>query len=513
MNKLVFDNALHTVSKEQTVKKFLYVSNNDACEKDVGFYYKNEKDIYIDGHGNTVLFAGDITGFLFQNCENICISNLKIDYDFNAHFELKVREVTQEKVYVEACDGFEFNVVNGNIVRLDGREVKSGIMLPYDEKKARPDYRTGMYKLGDSVSGLIPLNLKLQKDEAGYYLKNKECYSLHAGQVMVFMCYFRHNQAIVFEDCKNITLKNIEIAYSPSMGIVAQMSEDICLENVKIKRNGKHGLISACADGTHFINCSGKITLTDCEFFHMLDDGANVHGNYTKVCAVKGNIVQTEIKHFQQFGVNVYKEGDLIDAYHGSTIRLKKKIKVKTSRLVQPSVLELLLEDASGICVGDALENAERMPVVHIRNCCCGDNRPRSFLLSTPKSVIVEDCEFSNCAHAIDISGDTTYWFESGRVKDVLIRNNIFNVCNYNEVDYPICIHPQFDQCEGKYYHENIRIENNTVIGITDGIVNAANVSKLKIKGNRFKKSEEYPFIQTEHGHYCIKDCEQVEIE
>ena len=68
MNKLVFDNALHTVSKEQTVKKFLYVSNNDACEKDVGFYYKNEKDIYIDGHGNTVLFAGDITGFLFQNC-------------------------------------------------------------------------------------------------------------------------------------------------------------------------------------------------------------------------------------------------------------------------------------------------------------------------------------------------------------------------------------------------------------------------------------------------------------
>ena len=94
----------------------------------------------------------------------------------------------------------------------------------------------------------------------------------------------------------------------------------------------------------------------------------------------------------------------------------------------------------------------------------------------------------------------------------MLIQNNVFNVCNYNEVDYAIWIRPGFDDKKGKYYHKNIRIENNRFIGITDGIVQAANVLGLKITGNRFEKSEEYPFIQTKRGHYFLSNCENVEI-
>ena len=514
MQKFIFKDSVHTVKKEQTVKKFLYVSNNDDCEKDVGFYYENQQNITIDGCGNSLLFADDITGFVFKNCENIRISNIKIDYAINCHFELKVSSVTEAKIYIRERKGFEFNVMDEKIVRVDGREVASGLMLPYDEAKARPDYRTGMYRFGadDIIEGLIPLNLSIRQDECGYYIENKPIYAIRTGQVLVFMCYPRHNQTIVFIDCKNITVENVEISYSPSMGIVAQTSENVCLQNLKMKKNSNHGLISTCADATHFVNCSGKIVLQDCEFFHMLDDGANVHGNYTKVCSVEGNTIKTEIKHFQQYGVNVYKSDDVLDVYEGSTIELKKQIKVKQSRLLTPSIVELEVEDALGICAGDTIENSERMPSVYINNCRCGNNRPRAFLLTTPKPVIVENCEFSTCAHAIDISGDTTYWFESGRVKDILIRNNVFNVCNYNEVDYPIWIRPGFDDSNGKYYHENIRIENNTFIGITDGIVQAANVLGLKIVGNCFKKSEDYPFIQTERGHYFIQDCEKVEI-
>ena len=511
---MLLKDTVHTVSKLQTVKKFLYVSNNDACEKDVGFYYENQKDIVIDGAGNTLLFDGDITGFVFKNCQNIRIANIKIDYAFNAHFELKVTSVTNEKIYIQERRGFEFHIDGGNVVRLDGRKVASGLMLPYDENKARPDYRTGFYRFGfdDVVEGLIPFSLKLQKDENGYYIHNAPDYCIKTGQVLVFLCYPRHNQAFVLEDCKNIMFENVEIGYSPSMGIVAQTCEELTLQTVKIKKNGNHGLISTCADATHFVNCSGQITLSDCEFFNMLDDGANFHGNYTKVCAVTGNTVQTEIKHFQQNGVNVYKVGDVIDVYEESTIALKKQVKVQSSRFLTPSIIQLEVDDATQISVGDTLENAERMPAVHITNCRCGDNRPRAFLLTTPKSVVVENCEFSNCAHAIDISGDTTYWFESGRVNDVLIQNNTFNVCNYNEVDYAIWIRPGFDDKKGKYYHKNIRIENNLFIGITDGMVQAANVSGLKITGNRFEKSEEYPFIQTKCGRYLIKDCENVEI-
>lgn len=506
--------AINRIGIEKTVKKFLYVSNNDVCEKNVAYYYENEKNVVIDGKGDTVLFDGDITGFVFENCENVTIKNISVDYGFNAHFELKVSKITDDRIYFDQREGFEFTLDDGIVTLADGRKVKQGLMLPYDENKARPDYRTAFYRFGfdDAVEGLVPFDFKLKKDAFGYYVFNDKFYSLKVGQVLVFMFSPRNNQAFLFENCKNISMENVSIGYSPSMGIIAQLCEDIRLSKVIVKKNGRHGLISTCADATHFVNCKGKIGLCDCEFFNMLDDGANFHGNYTKVVSSGGGRIVAEIRHFQQFGVNVYKDGDVIDVYKGDTIALKKRIKVVSSRFISPSLLELTVDSAEGVAENDTLENAERMPEVTISHCRCGDNRPRAFLLTTPKKVVVENCEFSNCAHAIDISGDTTYWFESGRVKDITIRNNVFNVCNYNEGDYPIWIRPHFNDSEGKYYHENIRIENNTFIGITDGMVQAANVSGLTILKNRFIRYEGYSFIKTENGAFFIKNCEKVTI-
>jgi len=496
----------------KTVKKYLYVSNNDACEKNIAFYYEHKKNIVIDGDGDTIMFDGDITGFVFEDCENIIIKNISIDYSFNAHFELKISKIINNKIYLQQRDGFEFTLDDGIITLTDGRKIEKGLMLPYDENKSRPDFRTAFYRFGfdDCVEGLTPFCLNLKKDELGYYVLNDESYSLKVGQVLVFMFSPRNNQAFFFENCKKISFEHVSIGYSPSMGIVAQLCEDIRLTDVTVKKNGMHGLVSTCADATHFVNCCRKVELYDCKFFNMLDDGANFHGNYTKVVSVDGNKIIAEIRHFQQFGVNVYKDGDVIDVYKGDTIDLRKQIKVNSSRFISPSMLELTLDSAEGIVENDTLENAERMPEVTISRCRCGDNRPRAFLLTTPKKVVVENCEFSNCAHAIDISGDTTYWFESGRVKDITIRNNVFNVCNYNEGYYPIWIRPHFNDSAGKYYHKNIKIENNTFIGFTDGMVQAANVSGLIIRENRFVRSEEYPFIATENGSVFIKDCENV---
>ena len=506
---------INVIGTDRTVRKFYYVSNNEACEKNIAFYYKNEKDISIDGNGGTVLFDGDITGFVFDNCENIVVKNITVDYKDNSHFELKVEKVTDDKIYLSERKGFGFTVKDGDVYRPSGKKVESGLMMPYDEERARPDFRTSFYCYGyeSTLEGFVAFNLKMKKDALGYYVENDGAYSIKTGQVLVFMCSSRKDQAFFLENCKNVTFENVNIGYSPSMGIVAQLCENVTLKNVRVRKNGRHGLISTCADATHFINCNGKISLYDCEFFNMLDDGSNFHGNYTKVVSVEGNRIISEIRHPGQCGVNVYKENDHIDVYRGDTISLIKRARVISSRMVSPSKVEITVDSAEGIKENDTVENAERMPEVYISGCLCGDNRPRAFLFTTPKKVVVENCEFSNCAHAIDISGDTANWFESGRVKDILIRNNLFNVCNYNEGDYPIWIRPQFDASKGKYYHENIRIENNKFIGFTNGMVQAAFVSGLRIKNNVFEKCDYYPFVSTKEGPYYVKDCEKVIIE
>ncbi|MBQ4603248.1 MAG: hypothetical protein IJB16_01470, partial [Clostridia bacterium] len=43
-------------------------------------FLKNKKNIAIDGNGATVIVHGKMTPFLFDNCENIAVRNLTVDY-------------------------------------------------------------------------------------------------------------------------------------------------------------------------------------------------------------------------------------------------------------------------------------------------------------------------------------------------------------------------------------------------------------------------------------------------
>lgn len=73
-----------------------------------------------------------------------------------------------------------------------------------------------------------------------------------------------------------------------------------------------------------------------------------------------------------------------------------------------------------------ALENISRGADVTIRNCTVRYNRARSLLLSTYGDVLVEDCDFASQMSGICVSGDANFWYESGRTKNIVIRNNKF---------------------------------------------------------------------------------------
>ena len=84
-----------------------------------------------------------------------------------------------------------------------------------------------------------------------------------------------------------------------------------------------------------------------------------------------------------------------------------------------------------------------------------------------PGKVIIENNVFESSGSAILIAGDANAWYESGAVRDVLIRNNDFRYpCNssiYQFCEAVISIDPEIPTSEQKYpYHRNIRIMDNT---------------------------------------------------
>jgi hypothetical protein len=101
----------------------------------------------------------------------------------------------------------------------------------------------------------------------------------------------------------------------------------------------------------------------------------------------------------------------------------------------------------------------------------------RGFLLTTRGKVNIENNTFHRCSmSAILIEDDAEGWFESGPVRDMLIRGNTFLGCG-------IDINPQTRSAKPEEpVHENIRITDNWFDGAG---VSAKSVKGLSVTGNR----------------------------
>lgn len=506
------EKGVYRVKGEHADRAFYSLSNNDAYEKAMAFYIKNKRNIKIKGNGATILLSDFISGFGIVESENIEISDLIIDYDGNYHFELEVEEVLDGIAKVKKREGFDFSIRNGEIFTACGKIGKSLCTL-FDKSTNKPYYRQASCFFDFSAQEPRENRYKqvrLFEEEGEFYIQSEYVNSLREGAVLV-VCYMgkRFNQAIFITDCKNVLLKNVRIDYSPSMGVVAQLTENITLDNVSVEARGKHGMLSSICDSTHFVHCSGEVRIKDCRFFNMMDDAVNIHGNYSVVDDIRSDTITLRIMHMQQRGVCAFKVGDKITVYRQKTADMRCILAVKEAVTIDDNCIKLRVDgETDSVETGDIVYNSDRMPNIEITDTACGNNRPRGFLLNSPKKTTVRNCYFSNSEHGIELAGDTNYWFEAGCCTDVTVENCIFENCNHAEGDYAIAIRPIFDTAgEEKYYHKNVTIRNNTFCGFQNGMLSARNVEKLSVYNNRFIRNDLYPARSLMNGKIFLKDC------
>ncbi|MDX1314833.1 MAG: right-handed parallel beta-helix repeat-containing protein, partial [Eudoraea sp.] len=168
--------------------------------------------------------------------------------------------------------------------------------------------------------------------------------------------------------------------------------------------------------------------------------------------------------------------------------------------------------------VGDALENLSWIPDALIQDNRFMSCRARGVLLSTPGKVVVEGNHFESSGSAILIAGDANNWYESGAVKDVTIRNNVFAApcltSLYQFSEAVISIYPEIpdlDASEEKF-HRNIRILDNDFHLYDYPVLYAKSVDGLQFKGNRLIRSERFaPFHPRKYG-FSLLSCRNVEI-
>jgi len=151
----------------------------------------------------------------------------------------------------------------------------------------------------------------------------------------------------------------------------------------------------------------------------------------------------------------------------------------------------------AGLKVGDVLENTSWTPSLTLRNSCIEGTNTRGLLVTTKRKVLVENNIFFRTGmHAILIANDALSWFESGPVTDVMIRNNVFEDCAYNNFpdNYPIMISPQNKKLiKGYQVHKNIRIINNVFRVYDYPLLSAASVNGLTFSENTIVQTHFMP--------------------
>lgn len=406
---------------------------------------EHKRNLTIDGDGADLVFHGDVAPFSIENSAGITLRNFSIDYKYPLYAQALI-SATGEDWFELTFDQQEFFCkIQGNqfLFYSDADGWTHGVSAPLitefspDGVPTQKNPYFACLNEPDKNSFLYKMMCKLeaeQVDERTIRLTGSVGRVPHTvGNYWVCAHASRKNCGIFLWKSANVQLRNIDLYNTTAMGIVGIGVENLTIDDVNsVVREGSGRMLAVKDDAVHLVNCSGTVEIANCTFKNMIDDAVNVHGVYA-VVERKEN-ARTLLVRFDyppKKALAFYSVGDKVLLIDRETLAQTAANTITELTQVDRQHLRLVFENELPESVENTLiEDRSRMPFLHIHDCVTGNNRPRGFLIATPKAV-VENCTFFNMSSAIVLTGETKNYFESGPVSDLTIRNNRFHNSAY----------------------------------------------------------------------------------
>ena len=275
-SRLVLPGGQLRMRPDRAVEKYQFISNNDESLKRIAFDLVGMRDFEIDGNGTELLFTGFISPFSLEDCENITVRDLTIDFTRTFNSEGTVVAKGDGWLEIEFPEDYLCDIVNGCLRFRDaeGTVYPFSNLLEFDAVRREPAFRATDYWLSNRT---IPA----EKCANGNIRILRKDLTATVGNVMVFGAAARYNPGFTLADCRGVAIRDVNLYHCGGMGVIAQRSRDIELRKLVIVPSpGKGRMISITADATHYVNCGGYIRMIDCTFENQKDDATNIHGLY-----------------------------------------------------------------------------------------------------------------------------------------------------------------------------------------------------------------------------------------
>lgn len=507
------DDEYHIYFKDTTVvgdDRYIALRAKDTKEFNVFMFLKDKKNITLDFCGATLVFHGKIQPFVIDSCENVTIKNCNVMY---------ARPPYTEALITEAGENYARLKLNEHCTC----RFEDGKFVPYGEgwENNRLNYGGCFYQVFDtetrlgcgSILGAMGTNhindrgdhyhvtvFVLEQDEEDFILKGDIPEFFKPGRVLVIAHEKRSLSSMFLIDSKNVSVINYRILAGYGMGIYSYRTENITIDGLNLTYDEKSPcLIANSADVVHTFGTSGKFEIRNSVFEGMIDDAINIHSNFRTVNHVEGNEIYTDLASCEMQANELYRVGDVIAVYKGKTMEEAARYTITAISDAGEKVKQFTVDrPAQNHVEGDLIENLTANCEITVENCSFGKANTHIRFQSRGK------VEFKNCVTELPVllSGDASFWFESGPVTDLTVEN-----CRFMGKRGQVYISSEMLPTEVEpYYHKNLKILNNEFE--IDTPVQGGYVDGIVFKGNKNSLGKPMKLVLTNCGKVDAESCE-----
>lgn len=415
-----------------------------------GLDFKGIRQLTVEATGAVLMVEGWMEPVSLENCKNITIRGLTIDYATAPHSEGKVTNVTTAYFDVEFATEFP---------------VKDNMIMPrimfWDLQRNR--------LLGNSIYHpaknelIAPATLRIWANHPPDIL----------GTIALINHTFHFRPAILLLEASNTLLEQVTIHAQPGMGIVGHRSHNILMKGLQVVPRPGH-YQSTNTDATHFTSCTGTIRFDSCTFEGSGDDATNVHGYYqviTQQIAASTYSIQMEKAWGTHAMVLDYPDaGNILELVSKQTLKvLDSVIVIKADTFQQAWETHVQLNKSLPADLDQYyLINVTRLPRLEFVHSRVRSHLARAILVKT-RNVLIEDNVFTESTGTAIHIGAEGDWREGAGSVNVIIRNNRILRCGRgdgtNDNASAIAINLKAPDITMPGIHQHILIEGNTIEG------------------------------------------------
>jgi hypothetical protein len=478
-----------------------------SSEQGFHLQFKNLSDVEIIANNVEMVCTSTVQAVLFDQCTNVTLRGLVVDYDPLPFTQGKIIAITPDKSSMdsEVAEGYPEN------------QLEERIQI-YDPATGELRRRDAAWK--QEIQALGGRRYRVEK--SSNYRFNPLHDTEQVGDILVTNHSFGTRgspHAVELKNSKDVRLEDITVFASPCFGFLEYDCDGSTYLRCKVDRRDSTDdpvkralprMRSLNADAYHSKDAIQGPAIIGCTARFQGDDCVNINGKYHYVCGSRGRLLRIAVLDNKP----KIKVGDPVEflPYSGPrppdavvmemqpdpspiTEDEKKLIQklglnenIRTGLLTEKARFytltldrEIELPGGSAVCSSLRVGNG-----FMVKDCDFGHNRSRGILIKASKGEVTGNRIVKSQMAAILISPEF-WWMEAASSSDVFVKDNIIEGCLQTPIQ--ILAPGGNGQTLPSGTHRNISITGNRMVDCAWPLIRVTSTRGLIIKDNELPET------------------------